>query len=154
MANPNELTRIENEMLSIATRVNELTVSQAVLSAKVEFNMPIIMKGFSDGKKTTEDSENRILAYIEKLRKEFLEKHQSEISMQFNRIDQQDEKINSNTKTILDRLDKTDKRAILHSKFLVFIGLIVLLFFGWSIIHPESATIAASVARNVFVKPQ
>lgn len=124
------------------------------LETTVAMNMPRIEKCFSDLSQSLREAKSDILQYIEKSRSDFLERHKAEIKSQEDRLTAQDHRNTEYWEVINKRLDSIDKRHALHAKFIGLFGLVIVFFFGWAAIHPESAYAVAGVARSVFVKPQ
>ena len=125
----------------------------ATLEATVNMSMPRIEKCFADLSLSIKEAKTDIMQFIEKSRADFLDRHKAEIKGQEDRLNTQDNRNTEYWSAINKRLDSIDKRHALHAKFIGLFGLVIVFFFGWAAVHPESADAVAGVARSVFVKP-
>jgi len=125
----------------------------ATLEATVNMNMPRIEKCFADLALSVKEAKTDIMQVIEKYRVDFLDRHKAEIKGQEDRLNAQDNRNADYWERVNKRLDSIDKRHALHAKFIGLFGLVIVFFFGWAAVHPQSANAVAGVARNVFIKP-
>jgi len=126
----------------------------ATLEATVNMNMPRIEKCFADMTISLKEVKTEILQFIEKSRVDFLERHKGEIKNQEDRINGLSHENAEYWNDVNDKFKAIDRRHRLHDKAIAILAIIVIFFFVWASVHPQSAAAVAGVARSVVVKPQ